>query len=229
MSTFSPILRVHGYKTETELWKWPLAEKNLIKYDNLRYRLLPYIANLFWEHMRTGAPLMRPLLWHYDTDPVAGDIDDEFMFGSDILVAPILERAHEYRTVYFPEGNWYHFQTNEMYSGKSAYVVKIPLGSVPAFVREGAIIPLVEVMQHTNEYKSKSITFKVFGETASGSYFEDDGITFDYENGKYNEYLLSFAGGKFSHNIVHKGFSSSHSHNYQISGSNNQHPIELYR
>lgn len=205
----------------------PNVEGIARKLIETRYRLLPYIRNLFWEHMRTGAPLMRPLMWHYPTDEVAADIDDQFMFGKDILVAPIVERSHEYRSVYFPKGNWFHFETNEKYEGGRPYVIKMPLGTVPAFVREGAIIPLAEVMQHTNEYSSKAITFKVFGETASAKYFEDDGISFEYEKGKYNEYDLSFAGGKFAAKPLSKTINVSNHFQYQIAGNDKTYPVQI--
>lgn len=205
----------------------PNVEEMVRKLIETRYRLLPYIRSLFWEHLHTGAPLMRPLSWHYGTDPIACDVDDQFMFGSDMLVAPLMERGRDYRIVYFPEGNWYHFETNERFEGKKAHAIKMPLGTVPAFVREGAIIPLTEVMQHTKEYESKSIKFKIFGKTASCKYFEDDGITFDYEKGKYNEYDLSFSEGKLSSTAVHKDYKPAHKYGYQIAGENDVKAVQL--
>lgn len=203
------------------------VEDMIRKLIETRYRLLPYINSLFWESMRTGAPLMRPLIWHYPNDPIVREIDDQFMFGQDILVAPILDRAHEYRTVYFPEGNWYAFESNEKFEGERSYNIKIPLGTVPAFMREGAIIPMTESMQSTNEYGSKLITFKIYGNQASGTYFEDDGISFDYEKGKYNEYQLSYAQGKLSYTSSHKDYASAHQYRYQKTDSDKQIPFAL--
>lgn len=205
----------------------PNVEELMRKLIEARYRLLPYIRNLFWEHMRTGAPLMRPMSWHYGTDPIACDVDDQFLFGGDMLVAPLMERGRDYRTVYFPEGNWYHFESNEKYEGKRAYVIKMPLGTVPAFVREGAILPLTEVMQHTQEYESKSIKFKVYGKTASCKYFEDDGISFDYESGKYNEYEITFSEGTLAHKTLHQGYKPAHKYRYQIAGEIEEKPVQL--
>lgn len=205
----------------------PNVEAIARKLIETRYRLLPYIRGLFWEHMRSGAPLMRPLMWHFPTDAVACDIDDQFMFGSDILVAPIVERAHEYRTVYFPEGNWYHFETNEKYEGGRPYVVNMPLGTIPAFVREGAVLPLADVMQHTGEYTTKKITFKIYGDKASGVFFEDDGISWDYEKGGYNEYELVYTDGKFTANKVHGGFPSTQQCAYQVAGTTKSTPVTL--
>ncbi|MFX4967329.1 hypothetical protein ABTB98_19635, partial [Acinetobacter baumannii] len=74
-----------------------------------RYALLPYIYSLFWEHTKTAAPLMRPLVWYYPDDEFAANIDDQFFLGRDILVAPITERAKNARSVYFPAGTWHPF------------------------------------------------------------------------------------------------------------------------
>jgi len=205
----------------------PSVEGIARKLIETRYRLLPYIRGLFWEHTKTGAPLMRPLMWHYPTDEFACDIDDQFMFGSDILVAPIVERAHEFRTVYFPKGTWYHFETNEKYEGGRPYVIKMPLGTIPAFVREGAIIPLADVMQHTGEYSDKTITFKVYGDKAAGVYFEEDGISWEYEKGGYNEYALTYAGGKFAAKKVHGDFTSNQKFAYVTAGGGKPTPVEL--
>jgi alpha-glucosidase len=189
--------------------------------------LLPYLRNLFWEHMRTGAPLIRPLFWHYPKDPIAFDIDDQFMFGGDLLVAPILERGRDYRAVYFPEGKWYHFETKQSYQGGRAHMVKMELGSVPAFVREGAILPLAEPMQHTGEYTEKSITFHVFGEKASCRFFEDDGMTLDYQAGSYNEYQLSVDGVALKVDVLNSGFKSQAKYLVKILGSDSPTAVTL--
>lgn len=177
--------------------------RNLIE---TRYKLLPYIQNLFWEHKKTGAPLMRPLFWHYPNDAVAAQIDDQFMFGGDILVAPILERGKTLRTVYLPEGRWYPFAGGDPLAGGQHHLVEWMLGSVPAFVREGAIVPGSESMQHTGEYGSKPITFFAYGDYATGVYIEDDGITLDFEKGSYNEWQLEFSEGALRARKVHSGY-----------------------
>lgn len=171
-----------------------------------RYRLLPYLQNLFWENRRTGAPVMRPLLWHYPNDEFAAEVDDQFMFGADMLVAPILSRGKTARTVYLPEGNWHPFTGGEPLPGNQTHIVQWPLGSAPAFVREGAIIPGVDAMQHTGEFESKAITFYVYGDTASGVYIEDDGHSMDFQTGAYNEWHLQFSDGGLMAKKVHAGY-----------------------
>ncbi|MBC7997302.1 MAG: DUF5110 domain-containing protein, partial [Leptolyngbya sp.] len=230
LGIFYPFFRNHcalSYRGQEAYAYAPEVEGMVRNLIETRYILLPYIRNLFWEYTRTGAPLMRPMLWHYPSDPIACDIDDQFMFGEDILVAPVMERNREYRTVYLPEGNWYHFQTNEVFEGKRAHVIKMPLGSVPAFVREGAILPLSEIMQHTNEYAEKTITFKIYGKIAAGQLVEDDGITFDYENGGYNQYELSYGDQKFAATIRKNGYPLRQKYKYQIAGKEEQRDFTL--
>jgi alpha-glucosidase len=172
--------------------------------------LLPYIRTLFWEHSRTGAPLMRPLSWHYLAYKLAADIDDQFMFGEHLLVAPVTDRGHRRRTVYFPAGKWYPIQGGAAVDGGALRSVEMPLGTVPAFVREGAILPLADRQQSTQDYDAAAITFAVYGATADGIMLFDDGRTHQYKSGNYSEWKLSYRDGKFSVDKVHNEFQPTH-------------------
>jgi alpha-glucosidase len=193
-----------------------------------RYRLLPYIQGLFWEHMRTGAPLMRPMAWHYADDEIARDSDDQFMFGQDIMVAPIFNANQKSRYAYFPQGNWYSLDSSDgdnargegsasdggsndacgaqAIVGGQTHRIQCQLGRVPAFVREGAVIALADIMQSTEDYDASAITFHAFGHEARGKYFEDDGRSLDYQSGRYNEWELTITGERFEAKSVHKSF-----------------------
>lgn len=168
-----------------------------------RYKLLPYIQGLFYEHMRTGAPLMRPLFWHYD-DAICADIDDQFMFGADIMVAPVVRPNERHRYVYFPKGKWYRMDSEDApIEGGQSLRLAFPLGTVPAFVREGAIIPTIAPMQSTAEYDKRDVTFAVYGDKAQGCYFEDDGISLKYQEGQFCEWETSYNGAKLKMKSVH--------------------------
>ena len=222
---FYPLFRNHcalTYRAQEIFSYAPNVESLGKKLIEFRYSILPYIQNLFWDYARTGAPPIRPLLYHYPEDPIASEIDDQFLFGESIMVAPVVERGKVRRLVYFPEGNWYHIETEKIYEGNRSYPVEFPLGTVPAFVREGSIVPFVEPMQHTGEFVNKGINFKVYGEKAAGKHYEDDGISFDYENGAYNEFNISFSNGKMELSPVHIGFEASNQLSYQIVGSPNE-------
>ncbi|MBS2009682.1 MAG: DUF5110 domain-containing protein [Cyanobacteria bacterium SZAS TMP-1] len=170
-----------------------------------RYRLLPYIQSLFWEHARTGAPLMRPMEWHFPDDSLAVACEDQFMFGSDLMVAPALRPNQRSRFVYFPHGKWYAWGTNQEIIGGRTLRVDTPLGYITAFIREGAVLPLADVMQSTEEYDATPITFHAYGAVAQGRFFEDDGKSFDYRSGKYNEWEIRVSEGRFSYTAVHQG------------------------
>lgn len=202
LGMFYPLFRNHCSKegVSQEPWAFGLeVEQHIRHFIETRYRLLPYIKGLFWEHLRNGAPLMRPLVWAYPNDSFAAEIDDQFLFGNDILVAPVLRRGQRMRSVYLPEGRWYRFDKDdaEPLEGGKVHIVEFGLGDVPAFVREGAILPLADVMQSTADYEATPITFKCYGERAIGLYLEDDGISYEYETGGYNEWLLRFEEGEF--------------------------------
>jgi alpha-glucosidase len=230
LGIFYPFFRNHcalGFRAQEPFSFVPAVEKLITNLIEQRYRMLPYLRNLFWEHTRTGAPPWRPMFWHFPKDPIAFDIDDQFMFGSDILVAPILERGRDYRSVYFPEGSWYHFGSKQRFEGGKTQMLKMPWGEVPAFVRDGAIVPLSEPMQHTGEYFEKPTTFHIFGSKASCQHFEDDGITRDFENGVYNEYQLNFESGALRASSIHSGFKSRGKYFVQPHDSDKAVPVTI--
>lgn len=201
----------------------PKVEKMVRHLIEWRYKLLPYIQGLFYEHLRSGAPLMRPLAWHFADDERAAVIDDQFMFGPNIMVAPVTKANETARYIYFPEGNWFALDNDKTAAdaatkieGSTTHLIKCPLGKLPAFVREGSIIALAEVMQSTAEFATTDITFKVFGDAASiedtGVYFEDDGISLDYQHGKFNEWHLVYRNSALCAERRHGNDPGSHSY-----------------
>jgi alpha-glucosidase len=155
--------------------------RNSIK---LRYRLLPYIYTAFWEAAETGVPIMRPLLLEYPDDWSAVDKNDEYLFGDDLLVAPITKDYDISREVYLPRGVWYDYWTDLRYTGPANIQVAAPMERIPLFVRGGAVIPSQQDMQYTDQAPIDPLTFDVYPEgTSSRQYYEDDGISFDYEHG----------------------------------------------
>lgn len=228
---FYPFFRNHTMMESRAQEPWEFGEGIESKIRNLietRYTLLPYFETLFYEHRETGAPLMRPLLWHYPDDPVACDISDQFMLGKDILVAPILERATHTRPVYFPRGRWHTFNGGQIYSGPAYHAVRMELGSVPAFVREGAILPLAEPLESTAEYTNADVTFYVFGDTANGAFYTDDGHSFAYSRGEFNYWKLSFQNDMFMsdcQNYQYEGYARQ----YRVKTDRREFSVELSR
>lgn len=155
--------------------------RNSIK---LRYHLMPYIYTAFWEAAQTGVPIMRPLMLEYPDDLTAIDQNDEYFFGNDLLVAPVTKDYDISRRVYLPRGVWYDFWTDHRYTGPTTLEVDAPMDRIPLFIRGGGIIASQQDMQYTDEAPIDPLTFDVYPDgTSSRPYYEDDGISFDYQRG----------------------------------------------
>ncbi|MHB8276503.1 MAG: TIM-barrel domain-containing protein [Candidatus Humimicrobiaceae bacterium] len=119
------------------------AEKIFKKYAKLRYKLIPYIYSIAHECVKKSVPFIRPLVLEYQDDPVAQEIDDEFLFGTNFLVAPIFNKGTS-RNVYLPNGIWIDYWNKKIFEGKKYYKYKAGLDVLPLFVKSGAIIPMQE-------------------------------------------------------------------------------------
>jgi alpha-glucosidase len=232
MGIFYPFFRNHcammGRAQEPFSFSEPV--ENMVRHlIEMRYRLLPYIKGLFWEHMRSGAPLMRPMAWHYSDDPLAVASEDQFMFGRDIMVTPVVRANQESRYVYFPAGTWYALDSEspgEALAGGQSLRVPCPLGRVPAFVRGGAVIAMAGVMQSTAEYPGSDITFHAYGSEATGRLFEDDGRTLQYQDGRYNEWIIEVTKGRFHSRPIHQGLEPT-GHKYFLHSGKKAEPVIL--
>src|ERR1044071_6394379 len=158
------------------------------KYVELRYALLPYLYTALEEAHRTGVPPFRPLLLNYQDDPSTYNLDDQFMVGQDLLVAPIMKPDVTTRLVYLPAGTWYDYWTNKKYNGGTMIGVDAPLDVVPMFVRGGAMIPVGPSMNYVGEKPADPITVKIYPDesrSASGTLYEDDGLSPAYKTGAF--------------------------------------------
>jgi alpha-D-xyloside xylohydrolase len=183
--TFLPTMRTHGTRKFNEVWSYgPQAEPILEKYLKLRYTLMPYIYSLGWFTHRTGAPFMRALFMDFPSDDKVADIRDEYMFGPALLVAPVVEQGATTREVYLPAGSdWYNYWTNEKVSGGQTIKVAAPIDTIPLFVKAGSILPLGVPVESTHEAQPL-MKIKVYrGANAEFTLYNDDGVTYDYEQG----------------------------------------------
>jgi len=185
VSAFLPFYRVHSMikSPDQEPWAFgPEVEAICRKYLELRYRLLPYLYTAVWQATRTGIPIVRALSFMYPDDLSTYSLDDQFLFGDSLLVAPILEAGAEKREVYLPAGEWYDFWTGQLYKGQQTVTVEAPLDVLPLFVRAGAVIPFWPVQQYVGEKQIDQLELYAYysaGEHTSLLY-EDDGVTPDY-------------------------------------------------
>jgi alpha-glucosidase len=187
ISFLAPFCRNHkvidGY--DQEPWRFGQYYEEIIrKYLKLRYQLLPFLYTTLEEAHRTGVPLFRPVVLNYQDDPNTYNLDDEFMIGNDLLVAPVVKPDVTERSVYLPTGLWYDYWTNKKYQGGTTIRVSAPLETVPMFVRAGAIIPMGPAMNYVGEKRFDPVTFAIYLDdngSASATLYEDDGVSPAYK------------------------------------------------
>src|SRR5579871_4860444 len=193
LGALMPFCRNHSSANTTHQEPWAFGEPFESinrRYIELRYRLLPYLTTLFHEAATTGAPIMRPLFWHYLNDPATWDIDDQFFLGRDLLAAPIYQPASSTRRLYLPAGEWASFWSGERFHGPAWVTVRAPLDELPLFVRAGAFLPLGPIIQHTAERPTDPLTLMLSvpaaESTGTSTLYEDDGQTLNYRSGAFS-------------------------------------------
>ncbi|MGH9611547.1 MAG: TIM-barrel domain-containing protein, partial [Bryobacteraceae bacterium] len=210
---FCPLFRAHGRTWKLRLpWGWNTGElgPNEVsgygeaanpdpselhnaqvepicrKYLDLRYRLLPYLYSAVHECRATGMPIIRALWLHYPGDATAVSRGDEYLWGRDLLVAPVAEKGARRRGIWLPHGAWYDFWTEERVEGGQEINRPIDLETIPLYVRAGAILPLGPVKQYTSEKVDAPLEVSVFpGADGTFLLYEDDGHSFRYRNGDW--------------------------------------------
>jgi alpha-glucosidase/alpha-D-xyloside xylohydrolase len=156
------------------------------KFLELRYRLLPYTYAAVRAAHETGLPIVRALWLHYPADRTATTRGDEYLWGRDILVAPVVEQGAVSRSVYLPAGRWYDFWTEEALEGGREVSRRVDLSTMPLLVRAGAIVPLGPVKQYTSEQIDAPLAVFVYpGADGAFTLYEDDGVTFEYQRGDW--------------------------------------------
>ncbi len=194
---FCPVFRVHGQSPYREMWEFggfdSPAFKAQLKYDKMRYRLMPYIYSLAGRVTRDDYTIMRPLVMDFPSDPKVTGIDDQFMFGPSLLVNPVTEYGMRSRDIYLPAGGWYDIHNGKYHEGGRMEHVEAPLDEIPVFAREGSIIPLGPRIEYTGQDQQGPITVFIYGgKDAAFELYEDDGITFDYEKGLFSSIGFSW-------------------------------------
>jgi alpha-glucosidase len=200
MAAFTPFFRNHSNLGTLDQEPWALGPKArdlCRRYIELRYQLLPYLYGLFLEAHQTGAPVMRPMFWHYQHDPTAVATGDQFLLGRDLLVAPILRPGAVARSVYLPRGTWFDYWTGQRHEGGGHIVAQAPLELIPLFVRAGAILPLAAVRQHVGETEPGVVSLQVWpGDAGELRWYEDDGQSMAHLAGHWHQRPITFAPGR---------------------------------
>jgi alpha-D-xyloside xylohydrolase len=183
--TFCPIFRMHGYQSKTEMWNYgPEVEKILTQYDELRYRLMPYIYSTAWGVTSRGETIMQALPFVYPNDLALRDVDDEFLFGNSLLISPVTQPNAASRSVILPAGNdWVDFWSGKTYHGGQTIVADAPLNQIPILVKEGSIVPMGPVVQSTADAEDP-LEIRIYGgKDADFLLYEDSGDSYAYQHG----------------------------------------------
>jgi alpha-glucosidase (family GH31 glycosyl hydrolase) len=210
---FCPLFRCHGRTWKLRLpWGWNTGDPGPVeirnyegaatpdpsqlhdervepicrKYLELRYRLLPYLYSAVRECAATGMPILRSLWLHYPDDPKAVACGDEYLWGKDILIAPVVEKGATSRQVYLPQGGWYDFWTGDRVEGGREITRPVNLETIPIYVRAGAVVPFGPVKQFVEEKSDQPLSISIYpGSNGSFLLYEDDGKSFNYRKGEW--------------------------------------------
>lgn len=212
-AAFCPLFRAHGRAWHLRLpWGWdtgdpgpketdgpwtatwpPAADLHRAdveaicrKYLNLRYQLLPYLYSAVAQGHATGLPLMRALGLNWPGDEKAVMVDDAYMWGDHILVAPVFENAATSRDAYLPAGRWWDYWTAEQIEGGRSVTRNVDLATMPLYVRAGAVLPTGPVKQYTSEPTGEPVALRIYpGADGHFTWYDDDGISYAFERGEF--------------------------------------------
>jgi alpha-D-xyloside xylohydrolase len=189
LSVYLPLMRVHGYMSDTEPWKYgPEAQGVIANCISTRKKLAPYIYSNAAEISFDGSTLMRPLVFDFANDNIALEQKYEYMFGKALLISPITEPNVTLWKTYLPQNKagWYYWDDNKYYEGAQTIETSVDIKTIPVFAKGGSIV----VVKNND---GETLDIKVFaGDNADFVLYEDDGESFGYENGDFSKTLISW-------------------------------------
>ncbi len=200
-SAYTPLFRNHAVETAERREPWVFGEPYLTLIRGIveeRYRLTPYFYSLFHRDRANGEPVLAPLPFHFPADDIAYVVDDDFLLGPSLLVAPIVKEGETTRFVYLPAGaNWILERTDQQFAGGSWTPVTASIGQIPVFVRDGSIVPRAPLAQSTASWPLDRRRLDIYcGEPAAFELYEDDGVTFAFERGVFLTTSISCTPGQ---------------------------------
>jgi len=182
----TPFCRNHSEigNVDQYAWAWGTVVQDHVRTAiELRYRLLPYLYACFLSAAETGVPIQRPMIFDYQYDATLRDLDDQYLLGPDLLVAPVTEVGMTARQVYLPAGDWYDWHSGDVFTGNKFILAATPMDHIPVYARGGAVIPMwPDAPPSTDGYHPAAIELHLFVPTTDGhhtsTFQEDDGLTF---------------------------------------------------
>ncbi|PIB29508.1 hypothetical protein BFP77_05865 [Maribacter sp. 4U21] len=192
--TFNPIFRIHGYRSDTEVWNYGKEFENMArKFIDVRYQLMPYIYSEAWNVTKEGKLLMAPMVYEYPQDKNTWQNKDQFLFGESLLVCNVTNYKQRTKEIYLPKGGWYNFWTGEKIMKSGTVEVNTPLNEIPLFVKAGSILPMGPKIQYATQKTDEPVQIKIYpGKDAQYQLYLDDGESYRYEKGIYSEVLFSY-------------------------------------
>jgi alpha-D-xyloside xylohydrolase len=195
---FSPLFRSHGEFPYREIYN--LAPEgsevydSLAWYDRLRYRLMPYTYTLAADTWQADGTIMRGLVMDFPADLKARDVNDQYLYGRELLVAPVHAYKARSRAVYLPAGTaWYDLYSGAHVAGGQTIDAAAPLSRMPLFLRAGAILPVGPVMDYVGQKPEAAITLYVYaGADGAFSLYEDDGVSNGYAKGAFARIPITY-------------------------------------
>jgi alpha-glucosidase len=201
LGVFHAFCRVHSSGDHGDQEPWVFGEEitDIVrKFVELRYQLLPYLYTAFWKYINDGTPILKSLVLYDQEDTATHYRSDEFVYGEQILISPILEQNAKGRRMYIPRGKWYNFWTDEVVEGGREMWVDADLDSMPMFIKEGAVIPKYPVQQYVGEKKFNEITLEVYYKAGkeSSKLYDDAHDGYDYKKGRFSLRTFKVTGKK---------------------------------
>lgn len=210
LGVFHPFCRTHSSGDHGDQEPWAFDDEVIDitrKFVSLRYQLLPYLYTMFYQYIEEGIPMLKPLVYFDQEDIQTHYRNDEFIFGNQILVCPILEPNAIGRRMYIPRGQWYNYWTNKMVKGGKEMWVDTQFDEIPVFIKAGAIIPKYPVQQYVGELDFDQLTLDLYykeGKEKSVVY-EDAQDGYDYKKGRFSFLSFQLTGKEKELNIqLHK-------------------------
>lgn len=198
MGAFSPVMRAHGTGIPPEPIYYPEETQDIVrKAIKMRYDFLPYNYSLAWKYSKEGIPPVRPMNFYHPESATLSGISDQYFWGKDLIVAPVLHENTTSRMVSFPEGLWAGYDSGKIFEGNTALSIDAPQNKLPLFIREGGfIVQSEENLPHTKAYNSDSIRIRHLlpsnGTSANRQWYHDDGKTSgNYKENRYNVISMS--------------------------------------
>ena len=180
----SPLAMINAWADGITPWRMGKRCEGIFRrYAEMRMRLLPYIYSAFWRAREEGVPVIRPLYLDFPDDPTTRSLDDQYMFGDSMMIAPVIQKGP--RNIHLPPGRWIDFWSGDIYEGPDDIEYEVPIDLIPIFVRAGAVVPMGPTMNHIGERHEDELTLLLYpGGEGRFTLYEDDGVSFAYERGE---------------------------------------------